>query len=187
MVIFDESGGVVESPDLDLGEVTYEVEPVTHSWVVDSEEVGHWETVAEYDNGGRDVEWVVDSPETGHWDTKDENGEEVEHFDGAIAEDWPKDQTISDQWIYGTYRKYTEDELAKIAKEKAEAERQSQIDELKRKLTESDYVITKISEYNASGESLSDEDAQRYADVIAQRQEWRSQINELEAQDESQG
>lgn len=187
MVIIDESGSVVESPDLEAGEVTYHTQSVTHSWVVDSEEEGHWETVAEYENGGKDVEWVADSPEQGHWDTRDEDGEEVEHFDGAIAEDWPKDQTISDQWIYGTYRKYTEDELAKIAKEKAEAERQSQIDELKRKLTESDYVITKISEYNVSGESLSDEDAQRYADVIAQRQEWRSQINELEAQDESQG
>ena len=30
--------------------------------IVGQEEVGHYETIAEYPNGGKDVEWVVDQP-----------------------------------------------------------------------------------------------------------------------------
>lgn len=187
MVIVDESGSVVESPDRDLGEVTYHTLRVTHSWVVDSEEEGHWETVAEYDNGGRDVEWVVDSPETGHWDTRDEDGNEVEHFDGPIFDDWPHDQVVSDQWEYGTYRKYSDEELEQILADRAEAERQREIAELKQQLTDTDYVVTKLSEFSVTGEELPDEDAERYAGVMEQRQKWRARINELEDQNESQG
>lgn len=56
-----------------------------------------------------------------------------------------------------------------------------QLAELKQKLAQTDYIIVKVQEYAISEEALSDEDANRYADVIAQRKQWRQQINELES------
>lgn len=52
-----------------------------------------------------------------------------------------------------------------------------QVVELKAKLADTDYVVIKIAE--ATGE---DADAlrEKYAQVIADRKEWRKQINELE-------
>ena len=52
-------------------------------------------------------------------------------------------------------------------------ENASQIKELKQKLAETDYAIIKIAEGVATMEE--------YADVIAQRQVWREEINELES------
>lgn len=48
-----------------------------------------------------------------------------------------------------------------------------QIDELKQKLTDTDYIACKIAERVAMVEE--------YAEMIAQRQEWRNEINRLEA------
>lgn len=54
-----------------------------------------------------------------------------------------------------------------------EAERRAeQIAQLKRQLADTDYAVIKISE----GAATPDE----YAEVIAQRQEWRAEINQLE-------
>ena len=61
---------------------------------------------------------------------------------------------------------------------------QEQISELKQKLQETDYTVIKVYESMVTGEALSDEDAERYAEVIEQRKAWRIQINELEASSE---
>ena len=50
--------------------------------------------------------------------------------------------------------------------------KQQKINELKAKLQATDYVVIKIAEGAATPEE--------YADVIAQRQAWRAEINELE-------
>jgi hypothetical protein len=50
----------VENPDLTLGYLTADTEEVTHPAVEGVEEQWHWETVAEYPNGGRDVRKVID-------------------------------------------------------------------------------------------------------------------------------
>ena len=55
-----------------------------------------------------------------------------------------------------------------------------QVAELKQKLASTDYVAIKVYETMVTGESLPEEDATRYADIISQRQQWRQQINELE-------
>ena len=47
-----------------------------------------------------------------------------------------------------------------------------QIEELKQKLSDTDYIACKIAEGVAT--------AEEYADVIAQRQAWREEINKLE-------
>ena len=62
MKILDETGVVVENPDLTLGYLVDETEPVEHPAVEGVEEVSHYETVAEYPNGGRDVRKVIDVP-----------------------------------------------------------------------------------------------------------------------------
>lgn len=55
-----------------------------------------------------------------------------------------------------------------------------QINELKSKLAQTDYVAIKVYEAMVSEEAIPDEDATRYAEIIAQRKEWRQQINQLE-------
>lgn len=62
MKILDETGAVMENPDLTLGYLVGGTEPVEHPAVEGVEEVNHYETVAEYPNGGRDVRKVIDVP-----------------------------------------------------------------------------------------------------------------------------
>ena len=62
MKILDKTGAVVENPDLTLGYLVDDTEPVEHPAVEGVEEVSHYETVAEYSNGGRDVRKVIDVP-----------------------------------------------------------------------------------------------------------------------------
>lgn len=62
MKILDETGAVVENPDLTLGYLTDDTEEITHPAVEGVDEQWHWETVTEYPNGGRDVQKIVDRP-----------------------------------------------------------------------------------------------------------------------------
>ena len=62
MKIIDETGAVIENPDLTLGYLTTSTEEVTHPAVEGVEEQWHWETVTEYPNGGKDVQKIVDRP-----------------------------------------------------------------------------------------------------------------------------
>lgn len=62
MKIIDETGAVVENPDLTLGYLTDDTEEITHPAVEGVEEQWHWETVTEYPNGGKDVQKIMDRP-----------------------------------------------------------------------------------------------------------------------------
>ena len=62
MKIIDETGAVIENPDLKLGYLVEDTAPVEHPAVEGVEEVSHYETVAEYPNGGKDVRKVIDVP-----------------------------------------------------------------------------------------------------------------------------
>lgn len=187
MYVYDANFDPVENPDEEKGKLEYKEIVVKHVYIVDSEEQGHFEVVAEYPKtGGQDVEWVVDTERQGHWQTYFEDGTVFANYPvETIPEDWPKEQEITDVFEYFLYTPYTAEELEQIAAEKAEAERQRQIAELKQKLDETDYVITKMSEYNVSGEIMPEADAERYASVIEQREQWRKQINELEAENDA--
>lgn len=55
-----------------------------------------------------------------------------------------------------------------------------QIEDLKAQLAATDYVPTKMLEAQVSGEEISDEDQERYAEILKQRKAWRTRINELE-------
>ena len=62
MKIIDETGTVVGNPDLTLGYLTDDTQPLEHPAQEAVAEVAHYETVAEYPSGGRDVQRVVDVP-----------------------------------------------------------------------------------------------------------------------------
>ena len=62
MKILDETGTIIENPDLTLGYLVGDTEPLEHPAAEGVEEVSHYETVAEYPNGGKDVRKVIDTP-----------------------------------------------------------------------------------------------------------------------------
>lgn len=62
--------------------------------------------------------------------------------------------------------------IGKTETEKKRDDAEARIRMLKAKLTETDYIATKIAEGSAT--------ADEYAEKIAERQAWRAEINELE-------
>ena len=99
MKIIDENGAAIETPDLTLGYLVDETEPVEHPAVEGVEEVSHYETVAEYPNGGKDVQKVIDVPGV------------------------PAQAAWTEQMPVQRYIRYTEEELTarEEARKKAEA------------------------------------------------------------------
>lgn len=98
MKILDETGAVVENPDLTLGYLVDDTEPVEHPAVEGVEEVSHYETVAEYSNGGKDVQKIIDVPGV------------------------PAQAAWTEQVPVQRYIRYTEEELAAQEEERKKAE-----------------------------------------------------------------
>lgn len=61
-MIIDEHDNPIENPDLTLGWLKDDPEIIHHEAVEAVEEVSHYVTIAEYPNGGKDVEKVIDTP-----------------------------------------------------------------------------------------------------------------------------
>ena len=101
MKIIDENGAAIENPDLTLGYLVDDTEPVEHPAVEGVEEVSHYETVTEYPGGGRDVRKVIDVPGV------------------------PARPAWTEQLPIQRYIRYTAEELAQ-RKEQAEAARKRQ-------------------------------------------------------------
>ena len=111
MKIIDENGAVVENPDLTLGYLVDDTEPVEHPAVEGVEEVSHYETVAEYPNGGKDVQRVVDV------------------LGVQAQEEWVEQVPVQ------RYIRYTEEELAAREKERQQAEEAARLPETIASLT----------------------------------------------------
>lgn len=63
MRIFDEANNLLESVDMGKGRLVQDRLFLMHHDAVEAvEEQGHFETIKEYPNGGKDVDWVVDVP-----------------------------------------------------------------------------------------------------------------------------
>jgi len=62
MEIYNEQMELIENPDLSLGYLKPGTRTEHHEAVEGVEEVWHYETIAEYPNGGKDVEKVIDVP-----------------------------------------------------------------------------------------------------------------------------
>lgn len=58
--IYNKSMKPIENPDLTLGRLTPGTRTVHHDTVAGIEEVSHYEVIAEYPNGGKDVAKVID-------------------------------------------------------------------------------------------------------------------------------
>ena len=122
MKIIDETGAVVENPDLTLGYLTDSTEEITHPAVEGVEEEWHWETVTEYPNGGRDVQKIVDRP-------------------GVQAqEEWVEQVPIQ------KYIRYTAEELAAQEEARKKQEAMSKLPETVAALQEDNKTLKKESE-----------------------------------------
>ena len=62
MEIYNENMELIENPDLTLGYLKGSTRTAHHEAVDGVTEVWHYETVAEYPNGGKDIRKVVDVP-----------------------------------------------------------------------------------------------------------------------------
>lgn len=71
----------------------------------------------------------------------------------------------------GKYRDMTDEEINDLQKTFI-SYAQARLNELKELLSNTDYIACKIAEGSATKEE--------YTDIIAQRQEWRKEINEIE-------
>ena len=105
MKIIDENGAAIENPDLTLGYLVDDTEPVEHPAVEGVEEVSHYETVTEYPGGGRDVRKVIDVP-------------------GVTAQ-----AAWTEQVPVQRYIRYTEEELAAREKERKKQEAKDKLPE----------------------------------------------------------
>lgn len=80
MRILDENNIEIENPDFTKGYLKEDSLFVRHHEAVEAvEEVGHWVTLREYPNGGKDVDWVVDIPAVEAKEAYDEY-EEIHRF-----------------------------------------------------------------------------------------------------------
>lgn len=117
MKIIDETGAVVENPDLTLGYLKVDTEAVEHPAVEAVEEQWHWETVAEYPNGGKDVKKVIDVP-------------------GVEGKDAWAEQVPIQRYIL-----YTAEELAQKEQEKADDEARRKLPETVAALKEENEML----------------------------------------------
>ena len=105
MKIIDENGAALENPDLTLGWLRDETEAVEHPAQAGVPELSHYETVAEYPNGGKDVRKIIDR-------------------EGVPARDaWTEQVPIQ------RYIRYTAEELAAQEEERKKAEAREKLPE----------------------------------------------------------
>lgn len=71
-MIVDINNNVITDPDLSAGYLVSDTMTVHHAAVAAVAEQGHYETIAEYPNGGKDVRWVIDTPGVAGHDAYDE-------------------------------------------------------------------------------------------------------------------
>ena len=94
MEIYNENMELIHNPDLTLGYLKSGTRTEHHDAIEGVEEQGHYVTIAEYPNGGKDVEWVVD-------------------VEGVLAQDaWDEEIEIQ------IYVLYTQEELDAIEAER---------------------------------------------------------------------
>lgn len=110
MKIIDIDGVEIANPDLTLGYLKPETQTVHHDAVEAVEEVSHYETIAEYPNGGKDVRKVVDVP-------------------GVAAQEAYDEEVEVQRYIL-----YTADELAEQAAAREKAEQQAKLPTTEKRL-----------------------------------------------------
>lgn len=107
MRIFDASGKELFDPDLSLGYLKEGKRMIAYPAVKGVAEQGHYEVIAEYPNGGREVRYVVDVPGVAPQAARQEEEDVL------------------------NYIRYTQEELAAIEEERKKPTLQQQIQEIR--------------------------------------------------------
>ena len=94
--------------------------------------------------------------------------------DDMFEFEFPADFNFDDQ---GDYRILD----GVLTYEPVEMSPEGQIAVLKNNLKETDYIVLKVAEYKETGREFPPDEAERYAEIIPKRQEWRDEINRLES------
>ena len=106
-----------EEVNLELGYLKPEsILSIHHEAIEETKEIGHYEVIAEYHNGGKDVAWIIDVPGT------------------EAKEAWDEYEDIQ------RYVLYTEEEIAARDAEKKAKEEEAMLNAQLRQLTEN--VVT---------------------------------------------
>lgn len=143
--------GIVTHHEAEI--VHHEAEIIHHDAVEGIEERGHYETVAEYPNGGRDVRWVIDVEGVTPVLAWDEVVREA--YDEIVKEAYDHEERIK------VYVPYTKREILELEK-----------DSIEEWLKSHDYIGIKI----ATGRGTVEE----YADEIKEMNIKAARLNEVE-------
>ena len=123
MIVYDEQGNALDAEALDYarGYLTVRKRIHHHPAVEAAAETGHMETIEEYPaTGGRDVRGVVDTP-------------------GVDAQEaWDEEET------YTEYVRYTEEELAAIAAERAKPSAEERLNKAEALAAQQDELLLQL-------------------------------------------
>lgn len=112
-----------EQINLELGYLRPEsIISIHHEAIEETKEVGHYEVIAEYPNGGKDVKWVIDVPGT------------------EAKEAWDEYEDIQ------RYVLYTEEELAAKESEKKAKEEEVKLNAQLRQVAENAVTWDELAE-----------------------------------------
>lgn len=123
MIVYDEQGNALDAEALDYarGYLAVRKRVHHHPAVEAAAETGHMETLEEYPaTGGRDVRWVVDTPGT------------------DAQEAWDEEET------YTEYVRYTEEELAAIAAERAKPSAEERLNKAEALAAQQDELLLQL-------------------------------------------
>lgn len=123
MIVYDELGNALDAEALDYAKGYLAVRKRIHHHpaVEAAAETGHMETLGEYPaTGGRDVRWVVDTPGT------------------DAQEAWNEEET------YTEYVRYTEEELAAIAAERAKPSAEERLNKAEALAAQQDELLLQL-------------------------------------------
>ena len=123
MIVYDELGNALNAEALDYakGYLAVRKRVQHHPAVEAAAETGHMETLEEYPaTGGQDVRWVVDTP-------------------GADAQEaWDEEE------MYTEYVRYTEEELAAIAAERAKPSAEERLNKAEALAAQQDELLLQL-------------------------------------------
>lgn len=129
-----------------------------------------------------------------YYDTNTKRIEVRPFYDDYEEQDKPCVELTFEEWqeklsscSYGYMKAYIDGKIVEIedpevvnTTEYQNTFKEQEIDELKKYLSDTDYVITKLNEAKIEDENLFNSLKTEYSDILAKRKEARVRINELE-------
>lgn len=151
MSVYEETGFEVEkNPNDEYGFVFASSVEVIKAWNVDSPAVTERVVVAEYPNGGQDVEEKVIEPEKGHWEcTDDDIPSDIADL-VEVPDDHPRGDVYAGCVNIDRYHRYTPEEIEENDRIEEAAQKQRErddfIDTLPETVADTDAAICELYE-----------------------------------------